>query len=139
MNKRSSSLSLSFFNFIRMQFDLPTKTDCFLTVKSIKTPLDHKSFGRRQLKFTYVPRLTGEFPNCLNNFIVLAKMHMHICRDFLRSLEQTNSCIPAGIQSRRRSIFFLTVCVTQPHKKKKHCTIAWMRTCKRDWLIICVY
>ena len=112
MNKRSSSLSLSFFNFIRMQFDLPTKTDCFLTVKSIKTPLDHKSFGRRQLKFTYVPPLTGEFPNCLNNFIVLAKMHMHICRVFLRSLEQTNSCIPAGIQSRRRSIFFLTVCVT---------------------------
>ena len=97
---------LTFFNFIRMQFDLPTKTDCFLTVKSIKTPLDHKSFGRRQLKFTYVPPLTGEFPNCLNNFIVLAKMHMHICRDFLRSLEQTNSCIPAGIQSRRRSIFF---------------------------------
>ena len=28
MNKRSSSLTLTFFNFIRMQFDLPTKIDC---------------------------------------------------------------------------------------------------------------
>ena len=121
MNKRSSSLSLSFFNFIRMQFDLPTKTDCFLTVKSIKTPLDHKSFGRRQLKFTYVVPLTGEFPNCLNNFIVLAKMHMHICRDFLRSLEQTNSCIPAGIQSRRRSFFFFdSLCNIASQKKTLH-------------------
>ena len=52
MNKRSSSLTLTLFNSIRMQFDLPTKTNCFLTVKSIKTRLGHKSFSRRQLKFT---------------------------------------------------------------------------------------
>ena len=33
---------LFFFNFIRMQFDFPTKTACFLIVKSSKTPLGHK-------------------------------------------------------------------------------------------------
>ena len=49
MNKCSSS------------YDFPTKTDCFLTVKSIKTPLGNKSFGRRQLKFTYVSPMTNEF------------------------------------------------------------------------------
>ena len=31
--------TLFFFNFIRIQFDLPTKTDCFLTVKSWFTNL----------------------------------------------------------------------------------------------------
>ena len=57
--------TLFFFNFIRMQFDLPTKTDCFLTVKSIKTPFGHKSLGRRQLKFNYVSPVTCEFPKQL--------------------------------------------------------------------------
>jgi len=56
---------LFFCNFIRIQFDLPTKTDCFLTVKSIKTPLGLKSFGRRQLKFTYVSPVTCKFPKQL--------------------------------------------------------------------------
>ena len=56
---------LFFCNFIRIQFDLPTKTDCFLTLKSIKTPLGHKSFGRRQLKFTYVSPVTCKFPKQL--------------------------------------------------------------------------
>ena len=54
--------TLFFFNFIRIQFDLPTKTDCFLTVK---TPLGHKSFDRRQFKFTYVSPVTCEFPKQL--------------------------------------------------------------------------
>ena len=55
--------TLFFFNFIRIQFDLPTKTDCFLTVKSMKTPLVHKSFGRRQLEFTYIC-LTADLQIC---------------------------------------------------------------------------
>ena len=59
-------LTLTFFNFIRMHFDFPTKTDCFLTVKTNNiTPLGHKSFGRRQLKFTYVPPVTNENPKKL--------------------------------------------------------------------------
>ena len=54
---------LFLFNFIRMQFHFPTKTACFLTVKSSKTPLGHKInlLVRRQLNFTYVPSVSYEF------------------------------------------------------------------------------
>ena len=80
--------TLFFFNFIRMQFDLPTKTDCFLTVKVWK----HGWVTNLLVEGNWSLRwLTNFSSNRVNNFSVLAKMHMHIiCRNFLRCLLYTS-------------------------------------------------
>ena len=55
MNKRSSSLSLSFFNFIRMQFDLPTKTDFVPKSKKYQNTVGSQIFWQKAIEVYLCP------------------------------------------------------------------------------------